>query len=154
MYIRYRRFAHSISYIDIEGVRYRRLQPSISYRLKLRYRRSIAGFPISKLNNFDIDTTHFDIVCRYRIRYRRFSDIRYRRSCHVYRVRYRTRYCTLPMAFTAAQKLCLPRTRHACAEESQRHVPWIPAPSFCAIPQLDPQRFDEERSFHSATSTC
>ncbi len=30
-----------------------------------------------------------------------------------------------------------------------------PAPAFCAIPQLSSQRFDEERSFHSATSfTC
>ena len=29
-------------------------------------------------------------------------------------------------------------------------------PLFCAIPlaQLDPLKFDEERSFHSATSTC
>ncbi len=58
------------------------------------------------------------------------------------------------MSFTAERNLPLPRLHHACAEESQRHVPWIPAPSFCAIPQLDPQRFDEERSFHSATSTC
>jgi hypothetical protein len=154
MHIRYRRFPHSISYIDIEGVQYRRLQPSISYSLKLRYRRSIAGYPISRFNNFDIDTSRIDIVCRYRIRYRRNGDIRYRRSCHVYRVRYRTRYCKLPMSFTAAQKLCLPRTHHACAEESRRHVPWIPAPSSCAIPQLDPLRFHEERSFHRATSTC
>ena len=59
------------------------------------------------------------------------------------------------MSFTAAQKLRLPRTHHACAEESQRHVPWIPTPSSCAIPQLDPLKFHEERSFrvHSATST-
>ncbi len=39
------------------------------------------------------------------------------------------------MSFTAERKLPLPRPHYACAEESQRHVPWIPAPSF-----------DEERS--------
>ena len=70
----------------------------------------------------------------------------------IYRVRYRIRYSIHPTSFTAERKLLLPRLHHACAEDSQRHVPWIPAPSFCAIPQLDPQRLDEERSFHSATS--
>ena len=55
------------------------------------------------------------------------------------------------MSFTAERKLPLPRLHHACAEESQRHEPWVPAPSFCGIPQLDPQRVDEERSFYSAT---
>jgi hypothetical protein len=72
------------------------------------------------------------------------------------RGRYRIRYSIHPMSFTAERKLPLPRRHHAGAEGSQRHEPWIPAPSFCAIPQLDPQRFDEERSsgFHSATSTC
>jgi hypothetical protein len=72
----------------------------------------------------------------------------------IYRVRYRIQYSIDQMSFTAELNLTLPRLYHACAEESQRHVQWIPAPSFCAIPQLDPQRFDEERSFHNATSTC
>ncbi len=67
-----------------------------------------------------------------------------------YQVRYRIRHSMHPMSFTAERKLPLPRRHHAGAEESQRHETWIPAPSFCAIPQLDPQRFDEERSFHSA----
>ncbi len=72
------------------------------------------------------------------------------------RGRYCIRYSIQPMSFTAERKLPLPWLHHACAVESQRHEPWIPspAPSFCGIPQLDPQRFDEERSFHSATSTC
>jgi hypothetical protein len=69
-----------------------------------------------------------------------------------YRVRYsRIRYSIHPMSFTAERKLPLSRRRHAGAEGSQRHETWIPAPSCCAIPQLDPQIFDEERSFHSAT---
>jgi hypothetical protein len=71
-----------------------------------------------------------------------------------YRGRCRKRYSTHPMSFTAERKLPLPRLHHVGAKESPRHEPWIPAPSFCGIPQLDPQRFDEERSFHSATSTC
>jgi hypothetical protein len=71
-----------------------------------------------------------------------------------YRGRYRIRYSLHPMSFTAERTLPLPKLHHAGAEESQRHEPWIPTPSFCGIPQLDPQRFDEERSFHSATSTC
>jgi hypothetical protein len=54
----------------------------------------------------------------------------------MYRVRYRIRYSIHPMSFTAERKLPLRRLHHACAEESQRHVPWIPAPSFCAIPHL------------------
>jgi hypothetical protein len=64
-----------------------------------------------------------------------------------YRGRYRIRYGTHPMAFTAERKLPLPRLHHAGIEESQRHEPWIHAPSFCGIPQLEPQRFDEEGPF-------
>ncbi len=71
-----------------------------------------------------------------------------------YRVRYRLRYSIHPMSFTVERKLPLPRLHHAGAEESQRHEPWTTAPSFCGISQLDPQRFDEKLSFHSATSTC
>jgi hypothetical protein len=54
----------------------------------------------------------------------------------IYWVRYRIRYSIHPMSFTADRKHPLPWLHHACAEESQRHVPWIPAPSFCAIPHL------------------
>ena len=70
-----------------------------------------------------------------------------------YRGRYCIRYSIHPMSFTAERKLPL-LPHHAGAEGSQRHETWILAPSFWGIPQLDPQRFDEERSFHSATSTC
>ncbi len=56
----------------------------------------------------------------------------------IYLVQYRIWYSIHPMSFTAERKLPLPRLHHACAEESQHHVPWIPAPSFCWIPQLDP----------------
>jgi hypothetical protein len=41
----------------------------------------------------------------------------------IYRVRYRKRYSIHPMSFAAERKLPLPRLHHACAEESQRHVP-------------------------------
>jgi hypothetical protein len=53
------------------------------------------------------------------------------------------------MSFTAERKLPLPRLLHAGAEKSQRHEPWIPAPSFYGIRQLDPQSFDEERSLYA-----
>ena len=159
MLIRYRRFYYSISYIDIGGIRYRITPESISKVENHRYRRSQTGMPISKFCLFDIVHNYsiscFDIVYdiggfshnRYRV-----LIVRYRTS--EYRNRYSIRYCIHPMSFTAERKLPLPRRLHAGAEGSQRHEPWIPAPSFCAIPQLDPQRFDEERSFHSATSTC
>jgi hypothetical protein len=60
------------------------------------------------------------------------------------------------MVFTAEQRPSLPRLPHACTEESQLLVPWIPspAPAFCAIPQLGPQRFEEEKSVHITTYTC
>jgi hypothetical protein len=48
-------------------------------------------------------------------------------------VRYRIRYSTHTKSFTTERKLPLCRLHHACAEESQCHVPWIPAPSFCSI---------------------
>jgi hypothetical protein len=161
MPIRYRRFAPSISYVDIEGIRYRR-----------------SHFSISKVTSFDIDgdkpsiskvmNTVVDIEVTY-LRYRIYID-RYRMLISYmiskvfltfdfegyvikYRGRYRIRYSIHPMSFTAERKLPLPRLHHAGAEESQRHKPWITAPSFCGIPQLDPQRFDEERSFHIATTT-
>jgi hypothetical protein len=106
---------------------------SFRYRLNIVRHRMLISYTISKVNlTFDIEG--HAIICR---------------------VRYRIRYST-PMSFTAERKLPLPRAglHHAGTEESQRHEPWIPAPSFCGIPQLDPQRFDEKRSFHSAASTC
>jgi hypothetical protein len=71
-----------------------------------------------------------------------------------YRGRYRIQYSIHPMPFTAERKLPLPRRHHAGAEGSQHHEPWIPSPSSCGIPQLDPRRFDEKTSVHGATSTC
>jgi hypothetical protein len=72
---RYRRFASSISYVDIEGIRYRRshYSSSISKVTNLRYRRSWIGLSISKFHIFDIKhrSFKFDITCRYCIRYRR-----------------------------------------------------------------------------------
>jgi hypothetical protein len=66
------------------------------------------------------------------------SDLRYRRSCTKYRVRYdRVRYCILPMAaFSVEQRPSFPSLPYACDEESQRHVPWIPAPSFAQFYSL------------------
>jgi hypothetical protein len=102
----------------------------LRYRLNIVRYRMLISYTISKVNlTFDIEG-----------------------HVIIYRARYRIRYSIHPTSFTAERKLLLPRLHHACAEDSQRHVPWIPAPSFCAIPQLDPQRLDEERSFHSATS--
>jgi hypothetical protein len=55
------------------------------------------------------------------------------------RIRYRIRYNIHPMSFTAERnllrKLSLSRLHHACADEFQRHVPWIPAPAFWHIIQ-------------------
>jgi hypothetical protein len=105
---------------------------SIRYRTKMLRYRIMISYTISKaFLTFDIEGLSYNIGYRYRIRF----------SIH-------------PMSFTAERKPPLPRRHHAGAEGSQRHEPWFPAPSFCAIPQLDPQRFDEEMSFHSATSTC
>ncbi len=69
MPIRYRRFAPSISYVDIEGIRYRRSHYSILMVTNLRYQRSWIGLSISKFHIFDIEHKSFDIACRYRIRY-------------------------------------------------------------------------------------
>jgi hypothetical protein len=73
MPIRFRHFLPSISYIDIEGVRYRRSHHdySILKVTNLPHRRSRIGLSISKFHLFDIEHISFDIVCRYRIRYRR-----------------------------------------------------------------------------------
>jgi hypothetical protein len=99
----------------------------LRYRLNIVRYRMLISYTISKV------TLTFDI------------------EGHVilYRVRYRIRHSIHAMSFTAERKLPLPRLHHACAEESQRHMPWILAPPFYLIPQLA-QRFDEERSFHSA----
>ncbi len=76
MPIRYRRFAPSISYVDIwvelEGVRFRRNHYVISTRkvTNLRYRRSWIVISISMFHLFDNEHRTFDIVCWYRIRYR------------------------------------------------------------------------------------
>ncbi len=140
-YIRYR---ISISEVfDIEGhtIRYRRCQTVYieGHKQDYRYRRFVSLISIIKQSISYVDKAFltFDI------------------EGHIkrYRGRYRIRYSIRPMLFTAERKLPLPRRNHSGAEESQRHEPWIPAPSFCGIPQLDPQRFDEETSFHSATST-
>ena len=160
---RYRRFVNSISFIDIEAdskvfdiegrnIRYRSLkivdieghEQDDRYRsfvfaisnIIIRYR-ALISYTISKVFfTFDIEYKSFDIE--------RFE----------YRTRYSIRYIIQPMSFTAERKLPFPRRLHAGAERSQHHEPWIPSPSSCGIPQLDPQRFDEETSFHSATSTC
>jgi hypothetical protein len=58
------------------------------------------------------------------------------------------------MAFIAEQRHSMSRLPYACAEETQRLAPWIPAPLFCEFPQLAPQRIDEERSSHSTTFSC
>ncbi len=71
MPIRYRRFAPSISYVDIKSVRYRRSHCSISKVTNFRYRRSSTGMSISRFHAFDIERTLFDIAYWYRIRYRR-----------------------------------------------------------------------------------
>ncbi len=71
MPIRYRRFAPSISYVDIEGVRYPMHHHAISKVTNLRYRRSLIVLSISMFHIFDIEHKLVDIVCRYRIRYRR-----------------------------------------------------------------------------------
>jgi hypothetical protein len=53
--IRYRRFSRSISYIDIECIRYRRSHYSISKLTYRRYRRSRTGLSISNFRLFDIE---------------------------------------------------------------------------------------------------
>jgi hypothetical protein len=45
---------------------------------------------------------------------------------------------TEPISFTTEQNLPLPRLYHACAEESERHVPWIPTESCTLFLQLAP----------------
>ena len=129
----------SLKIVDIEGHeqddRYRSFVFAIS-NIIIRYR-ALISYTISKVFfTFDIEYKSFDIE--------RFE----------YRTRYSIRYIIQPMSFTAERKLPFPRRLHAGAERSQHHEPWIPSPSSCGIPQLDPQRFDEETSFHSATSTC
>jgi hypothetical protein len=96
MLIRYRRFAPSLSYFDIEGIRYRRSHCAISKFNNLRCRMSITGSLISRFHDFDIDSTHFDIACYYDhdneaskcvcddivYNFEGHTDVRYRRSCH------------------------------------------------------------------------
>ncbi len=123
------RYRISISKVfDIKGlkVRYRR---SPTFESRLRCRTSITASPISRLHDSDIEQTHLNIVCRHRILYRR-SHWRSISKVMSYKWgRYRIRYSTQPISFTAEQKLPLPRLYHSCAEESQRHVSWIPAES-------------------------
>ncbi len=122
MPIRYRRFAPSISYVDSEGVRYRRSYCSISKMTKPS---------MSKVMNRDVG---IEVSClRYRtniIRYRIlilytiskvFLTFDIEGYVIKYRGRYRKRYNIHPMSFTAERKLPLPRLHHAGAEESQRH---------------------------------
>jgi hypothetical protein len=151
----YTRYRISISKVfDIEGhtTRYRRRHTIDikGYEKDCRCRSFVStisniNHSISYLDIVSISKAFltFDIDC-YVVRYRTLE----------YLVRYRIQCSIDPMAFTAERKLPLPRRHHAAADESQRHEPWIPATSFCGSPQLDPQRFDEERSFHSAASTC
>jgi hypothetical protein len=81
MLVRYRRFLHWISYIDIEGVRYRM---SLYSKLKnRRYRRSRTGLSISKFRLFDIEHNDsiscsdivYDIEGLFHVRYRFLSNI-------------------------------------------------------------------------------
>jgi hypothetical protein len=124
MLIRYRRFAPSISYIDIQGVRHRR-SPTFNIESHRYVNNRVTDIEVSWLQYRTNTLRLVDIV--YDIE--GHTDIRYRRSCHTYRVRYRIRYSTQPISFTAEQKLRLPRRYHVCSEKSQRHVPWIPAES-------------------------
>jgi hypothetical protein len=136
-FIRYR---VSISNVfDIEGhiSRYRRSRKRKStskFRI-FRYRPKFLRYRIKISCTISKAFLTFDIVSHYRGRYR----IPY--SIHI-------------MSFTAERKLPLSRLHHSGAEGSQQLEPWIPAPSSYGIPQLDPQRFDEETFFHRATSTC
>ncbi len=84
------------------------------------------------------------------------SDVQYRRSCHNISgsISYTIYPSPIPNGIHCGAEAPFAQAESRLRQESQRHMPWIPAPSFCAISQLDPQRFDEERSFHSATSTC
>ncbi len=97
--------------------------------------------PISNVNNRVTDIQVSWLQCRtnslwYHDRMLIFYTIlkvtltsRYRRSCHTCRFRYLIQYSTQTISFTSEQKLPLPRLFHSCTEESQRHVPWIPAES-------------------------
>jgi hypothetical protein len=142
--------------IDIDDF-YNRYRVSISNVFDIeghnsRYRKSRNGISISKFHIF----RYRPKILRYRIMISYTISkafLTFDIEGH-YRGRYRIRYSIHPMSFTAERKLPLPRLHHAGAEGSQHHEPWIPAPSSCAMPQLHPRRFDEETSFHRATSTC
>ena len=121
MLVRYRRFLHSISYIDIKGVRYRRSLYSISKVKNRLYRRSKQG---CRYRSFV--TSISNIIIRYRALIsttisKAFLTFDIEGHVIKYRVRYRIRYSIHPISFTAERKLPLPRLHHACAEESQRH---------------------------------
>jgi hypothetical protein len=104
MLVRYRRFLHSISFIDIEGVRYRTSLYSISKLKNRRYRRSRTGLSISKFCLFDIEHNYsiscsdiaYDIEGLFHVRYRIYKYIFVRYRTTEYRDRYRIRYSIHP----------------------------------------------------------
>jgi hypothetical protein len=153
LHLRYRYMVFDIEGL-LNGVRYRRSHYSISKVTNLRSKvmNRVADIEVSCLR-YRTNTIRYRMLISYTIS-KVFLTFDIEGHVITYRIRYRIRYSIHPMPFTAERKLPLPRLHHACAEESQRHVPWIHAPSFCAVPQLDPQRFYDKRSFHSATSTC
>jgi hypothetical protein len=157
-------YAHSISTFctfDIVlrcrsySIRCRRSNCSISKVTNLRYRMSIRGSTISRFHDFDID---YRILISYTISKVALTfnieleghfihigiDIGYDIALSQYHsLRSRSSIC--PGSITL-----VPENLSATCPGFLLN----PAPSFCAIPQLAPQRFDEKRSFHSATFTC
>jgi hypothetical protein len=116
--------------------------------LHLRYRMSISKvFDIESISKVMDRVVDIEVSClRYRtntlrncmlISYTIFLTFDIEGHVIIYWFWYRIQYSIHPMSFTAERKLPLPRLHHACGEESQQHVPWIPALSFPAIPQLD-----------------
>jgi hypothetical protein len=138
--------------IDVLRFRHRWSHYSISKVTNLRYRRSWAGLPIPRFLAYDIEQTPFDIVCWYRIRCRRS----FWRSTSKVMSQHIGFDIVYDIAFTqchsqrSGSSLC-PGTITPAPKSLRATRPGFMHPLF---PQLDPQRIDEERSFHSATSTC
>ncbi len=133
MLIRYRRFAPSTSYIDIKGARYRRPHCSISKVTNLHYRTSILW-----LNNrvADIEVS----VLWYRTNTLRFSMLKsytiskvtltFDIEGHVIHIGFDIGYYIAhSQYYSLRSRQALIPLYHAWAEESPRHVPWIPAES-------------------------
>jgi hypothetical protein len=131
---RYRRYSIRID-IKCHTTRFRRWHTVDieGHEKDCRYRSLVSSISI-KHPSISYNDIVYDIEDLSHVRYQRFCYII---SGSIIMTRYRIRYSIHPMSFTAERKLPLRRRHHAAAEESQRHKPWIPAPSFCAIPQLD-----------------